>query len=288
VLKPFLRTVPDALIANSLSTLTAVLDGEHVVHRSRRYVIPSATRVISDAVRQVEPTPGSPQRTSFRVGIVGRIAPWKGQDVFLDAFARAYPDGDERAVVVGSPMFGEDDYLAGLHAQADRLGLDGRVEFTGFVEDVNGVLADLDVLVHASVTAEPFGQVVIEGLAAGVPVIAADDGGPAEILHDGVDGLAVPARRRRRARRAARRGAGGRGPARAAGRRRLAAGAPLQPRAPRRRRARRLPLRARQGRSGVTPLRILVVEPNLDDNGAMRSSIALAERWRLAGHQVRI
>ncbi len=192
VLKPFLRTVPDALIANSQSTLAAVLDGEHLVHKSRRYVIPSATRVISDAVRSVEPTAGSPQRSSFRVGIIGRIAPWKGQDVFLDAFARAYPDGDERAVVVGSPMFGEDDYLAALRAQATRLGLDGRVEFTGFVEDVNGVLADLDVLVHASVTAEPFGQVVIEGLAAGVPVIAADDGGPAEILQDGVDGLLHP------------------------------------------------------------------------------------------------
>ncbi len=38
----------------------------------------------------------------------------------------------------------------------------------------------------------------------------------------------------------------------------------------------------------MTPLRILVVEPNLDDNGAMRSSIALAERWRLAGHDVRM
>ena len=43
-------------------------------------------------------------------GIVGRLSPWKGQDVFLRAFAKAFPDGDTQAVVIGSAMFGEDDY----------------------------------------------------------------------------------------------------------------------------------------------------------------------------------
>jgi glycosyltransferase involved in cell wall biosynthesis len=47
----------------------------------------------------------------------------------------------------------------------------------------------LDILVHASLSPEPFGQVVIEGLAAGVPVIATRGGGPSEILTHGVDGL---------------------------------------------------------------------------------------------------
>ena len=49
----------------------------------------------------------------------------------------------------------------------------------------------LDVLVHASVIPEPFGQVVVEGMAAGLPVIASNEGGPAEVITNGVDGLLV-------------------------------------------------------------------------------------------------
>ena len=67
-----------------------------------------------------------------------------------------------------------------------------RVEFLGFRDDVWRELARLDVLVHASVIPEPFGQVVVEGMAAGLPVLAAAAGGPAEIIEDGVDGVHVP------------------------------------------------------------------------------------------------
>ena len=49
------------------------------------------------------------------------------------------------------------------------------------------------MLVHASVVPEPFGQVVAQGLAAGVPVVAADTGGPAEMIEDGVNGFLVSA-----------------------------------------------------------------------------------------------
>src|SRR5260221_10323950 len=51
------------------------------------------------------------------------------------------------------------------------------------------VLGDLDVLVHASTRPEPFGRVIIEAMAAGLPVIAARAGGVSEIITDGVDGL---------------------------------------------------------------------------------------------------
>jgi len=134
--------------------------------------------------------------------MVGRLAPWKGQHVFLEAFARAFPAGgagaDEgtrsaEALLVGSALFGEDDYVAALHAQVADLGLEGRVRFTGFVDDVAALLAEVDVVVHASVVAEPFGQVVVEAMAAGRPVIASDLGGPAEVVTDGVDGLLSPA-----------------------------------------------------------------------------------------------
>ncbi len=121
-------------------------------------------------------------------GMLGRIAPWKGQDLFLRAFAAAFPQGDERAIVVGSAMFGEESYENELHELVEHLGLDGRVEFRGFREDVWTELAGFDVLIHASVIPEPFGQVVLEGLAAGLPVIAPDEGGPAAVIADGHTG----------------------------------------------------------------------------------------------------
>jgi len=45
--------------------------------------------------------------------------------------------------------------------------------------------------VHCSTIPEPFGMVVVEGMAAGLPVIATDIGGPTEVIHDGTDGLLV-------------------------------------------------------------------------------------------------
>jgi glycosyltransferase involved in cell wall biosynthesis len=117
------------------------------------------------------------------------LAPWKGQDFFLRAFAQAFPDSQERAVVVGGALFGEDDYAQTLPELARTLGIAERVDLRGHRTDVWDELSRLDVLVHASVTPEPFGQVVLEGMAAGVPVIAANAGGPAEMLEHDVTGV---------------------------------------------------------------------------------------------------
>ena len=121
--------------------------------------------------------------------MVGRIAPWKGQHVFLAAFAEAFPGGGAEAVIVGSALFGEEAYGKELGRLVNDLGIVGRVRFSGFSDDVWEELSQLDVLVHASTVPEPFGQVVLEGMAAGLPVVAARAGGPAELITDGIDGL---------------------------------------------------------------------------------------------------
>jgi glycosyltransferase involved in cell wall biosynthesis len=176
-----IRTFPSAIVANSLSTLeTAGLSGV------KGAVIPSP--VIYDPVMSHSPL-DQRGRSCFVVGIVGRLAEWKGQDVFLRAFAMAFPDGDEQALVVGSAMFGEDAFADHLMRLASQLGIAERVSFTGFTDDVTSKLADMDVLVHASVVAEPFGQVIVEGMVCGLPVVATRGGGPSEIIEDGVTGL---------------------------------------------------------------------------------------------------
>ena len=133
-------------------------------------------------------------RTPIRIGIVGRITRWKGQHVFLEAASRLRAAGreDVRFVIVGAPLFGEEAYEQELRQMVERAGLAEQVEFLGFQEDVPAVLRGLDLLVHASVTPEPFGQVVIEGMAAGLPAIGTDGGGVREIITHGENGLLVP------------------------------------------------------------------------------------------------
>lgn len=121
--------------------------------------------------------------------MIGRLTSWKGQHVFLEAFARAFPDRPVRARLVGSATFGEADYERGLREQADRLGIADRVDFVGFIPDIARELERADLLVHASVLADPLNTAVLEGMAAGVPVVATDAGGHVEYLRDGREGL---------------------------------------------------------------------------------------------------
>jgi glycosyltransferase involved in cell wall biosynthesis len=177
LVQTLIRHLADGVVANSAATL----DTLSAADRGRaHWVIPDSIEI------STHPRAPEPKTTTF--GMLGRIAPWKGQDLFLRAFAAAFPAGSERAVVVGTPLFGEESYERELHNLAARLGLADRVEFRGFREDIWPELASFDVLVHASVTPEPFGQVVLEGMAAGLPVIAPDEGGPATMLADGETG----------------------------------------------------------------------------------------------------
>ena len=129
--------------------------------------------------------------TVARIGIVGRISEWKGQHVVLEALAQSGLAGVELRII-GSAMFGETAYEDRLRGLAADLLEPGHVVFRGFCPDVPAELEELDIVVHASTIPEPFGQVVIEAMAAGVPVVAADRGGPAEVITSGVDGVLVP------------------------------------------------------------------------------------------------
>jgi len=177
------RLLPTAVVANSQTTLDTV-------PRARRGRVVQ-NPIVPDAVDG--PPPAAPRaHAGTTVGIVGRLAPWKGQDVFLDAFAQAFRDTGVRGRVIGSALFGEDAYRQQLAQQAERIGIADQIEFRGFRENVWAELAELDVLVHCSVIPEPFGQVVLEGMAAGLPVVAANAGGPAELITNGVDGILTP------------------------------------------------------------------------------------------------
>jgi glycosyltransferase involved in cell wall biosynthesis len=129
------------------------------------------------------------------VGIVCRLDVWKGVDVFIDAavmVARARPD--VRFVVVGGPVIGLEDYAATLRARATARGIDTVLTWTDWTygpSDMPDVHRAIDILVLASSQPEPFGLVIVEGMASGRPVIATAHGGPCELIEAGVTGLLV-------------------------------------------------------------------------------------------------
>lgn len=128
------------------------------------------------------------------IGIVGRLQAWKGQHRVIEAVAALRGAGhDVHALVVGGDAHGlSPGYTNLLHSRIDELDLRDRVTMTGQVRDSTRYIAAMDVLVNASVQ-EPFGIVVLEGMAQEVAVVAVGDAGPREIIQDGVCGVLVAA-----------------------------------------------------------------------------------------------
>lgn len=129
------------------------------------------------------------------VAVVGRLDRWKGQDYFIKAMSQVVRDvPDVRALIVGDPEPYCLDYFEELKALVESLGLSGRVIFAGHRSDVPRLMRAFTVLVHSSSEPEPFGRVIIEGMAVGLPVVATSAGAVPEIIEDGVSGILVPPR----------------------------------------------------------------------------------------------
>jgi glycosyltransferase involved in cell wall biosynthesis len=123
------------------------------------------------------------------VGLVGRLQPWKGQDRVLEAQALLRDRGHElHLLIVGGDSYGlSPQYAASLGPLAARLGIADAVTMTGQVPDAGPYMLRMDILVNAS-DPEPFGIVLLEGMARGLAVVAVDSGGPGEFIDDGRTG----------------------------------------------------------------------------------------------------
>jgi glycosyltransferase involved in cell wall biosynthesis len=156
------------------------------VDRSRIHVIPPGIDRRAFAGPFPDPFPEVPRP---RVLFVGRLHRAKGVDTALAAFSGLGASGAHLVVVGDGPE------RAAVEAAARAPGLRGRVRCTGFLphDRVPAVLSHADVLVVPSVY-EELGRIVLEGMQAGLPVVAASTGGIPEVIHDGVNGLLVPPR----------------------------------------------------------------------------------------------
>ncbi|WP_162632672.1 glycosyltransferase [Paraliobacillus zengyii] len=126
----------------------------------------------------------------FKVAIIGQIARWKGQDVFIKAAKLLHLENPKvKFLIIGDVLFdkkGEHAYKKEIIELAKDCDY---ITFLGHRDDVSEMIKEIDIIVHASIREEPFGRVIIEGMAAKKPVIASAIGGPLEIIEGGVSGI---------------------------------------------------------------------------------------------------
>jgi glycosyltransferase involved in cell wall biosynthesis len=183
IFKSLARRIPSGIIVNSRSTLEQLQLPER-----RRALVFAGIAHDGVPVKNYDVAAKKPIQPDDPINIVliGRITPWKGQDVFLRAaaeVAKLWPQA--RFQIVGTPLFGEEEFESRLKYLVTDLGLEDHVDFLGFRDDVPGLLATSTIVIHASTIGEPFGQVVIEGMAAGRPIVATDGGALREIVVSG-------------------------------------------------------------------------------------------------------
>jgi glycosyltransferase involved in cell wall biosynthesis len=119
------------------------------------------------------------------VGMVASLLPLKDYDLFLEAASRLASRPDVHFLIVGRGSERER-----LEREVERLGLAGRVTFTGFVEERLPLIASLRVKVLTSAI-EGMANVLMEAMALGVPCVVSAAGANPELITDGIEGFVI-------------------------------------------------------------------------------------------------
>ncbi|WP_405579836.1 glycosyltransferase family 4 protein [Streptomyces sp. NBC_01190] len=169
-----------------LDAVTTTTEADAAVYRRR---MPGVR--VTAVPNSVPPATTAPSDCTAPVVVAaGRLAPAKRFDDLIRAFAivrAGRPDWSLR-------LYGSGDQRAGLAALIGELGLGDHVRLMGPVAPLEPELAKGSLLAVTSTT-ESFGMTIVEGMRAGLPVVATDCPlGPREIIRDGETGLLVPPR----------------------------------------------------------------------------------------------
>jgi len=124
------------------------------------------------------------------LGIVGNIKEWKGQETVvrsIDIIRKSFPN--VKCLIVGDTSEGDRYYEKRIRDLIGRLDLTRNIIFTGFQKNVPDYINVMDILIHASIDPEPFGRVLLEGMALKKPLVGANGGAVPEIVEEGVTGL---------------------------------------------------------------------------------------------------
>jgi len=183
-----------AHLARNCSKLIA--NSEVTAEQIRAWLPPGLLEIVPNGIDVARFTPRESVRPSgpIRIAMVGNLSThWKKHKLFAEAASlvdhslpiewRIYGhDPSEGGRVEG------DAYVDELHATLARAGLSDRFRWPGFVADPVAIMSEIDILVHPA-DKESFGRVVVEAMAAGLPVVGVRAGGVRGIVEDGVTGL---------------------------------------------------------------------------------------------------
>jgi len=146
---------------------------------------------VPNGVPAIDVAPRTTAPTSWTLGMTALFRPRKGIEVLLEALALVRRrGGDVRLRAIGP--FETDDYQAEVRRLVEQLNVGDAIEWTGFVSDIPAELRRIDALVLPSLFGEGLPMVVLEAMAAGVPVVASEVEGVPDAVRDGQDGLLTP------------------------------------------------------------------------------------------------
>lgn len=157
---------------------------------AERLRVPGARiAIVPNGVGVLGPLPARARPSGvWTLGTVALFRPRKGLEVLLDALALLRAAGRPvRLRAIGA--FETPAYEARIRGQAGRLGLDDQIDWIGFAQDVPAELAQVDLFVLPSLFGEGLPMVILEAMAAGVPVIGTRVEGIPEAVRDTLDGL---------------------------------------------------------------------------------------------------
>jgi glycosyltransferase involved in cell wall biosynthesis len=184
--KPSWHWAVQNVAANSAETIVAPSPSAAQATEKLAGVQPRKILVIPNAVDLPEEAAGTEEEDESHVGFIGRLDAVKRVPDLVTASSLLFPP-------VILDIFGEGEERKHIEAVIESLDLGDRVILHGAVAGPVGALASIDVLVLPS-DAEGFGLVLIEAMAAGVPVVGTKVPGIRDVIEDGMNGLLVPAR----------------------------------------------------------------------------------------------
>ncbi|MGM0442131.1 MAG: glycosyltransferase family 4 protein [Elusimicrobiota bacterium] len=127
----------------------------------------------------------------FLAGCAGRIATRKGYENAIKAVSEISEKDDIFLLIAGEEQKSEDNYKNKLQKLVVEKDMNDRIFFTGYIDNIELFMKELDVFIMPTLRNESFGRTVLEAMLCGIPVIGTDVGGIPEIIEDGKNGFIV-------------------------------------------------------------------------------------------------
>jgi glycosyltransferase involved in cell wall biosynthesis len=183
----FLKRHASLVVANSATSAAAAAE---LIPPELLRVVPNGIDLTAFASPARAPVASKPVVVAMVASLSSRT---KKHGLFIESAARLNTlAGVEFRIYGHDPSSGGaktgDGYVDALHSRIKQLGLSGLFRFPGYVAEPAQIMSQIDVLVHPADN-ESFGRVVVEAMAAGLPVIGVRGGGVGEIVLDGETGL---------------------------------------------------------------------------------------------------